>query len=207
MRLFIISFSVLLVSVGSACADTVTLSLPGSYTPGTPFTADIGLTPVSNLGLYNVEVVFQTTSAISGLLTVTPPTLANSGYVFGSMSNFFASSNASGNQLRVVLSDFILDPTGPNVVAGDNDRLSRLTLTPSTNLVGPISVFIDRTSLFIDDANGNTLLTDSPLPTGTLTPTNAVPAPAGLVMALIAFTLFAARRRASFAASRPVENR
>jgi len=33
MRLFIISFSVLLVSVGSACADTVTLSLPGSYTP------------------------------------------------------------------------------------------------------------------------------------------------------------------------------
>ena len=180
-----------------ARADMVTLDLPSSYTPGTAFTVNVGLTPVSNLGLYNVEVVFRTPGAIGGLLTIDPPAAATSGYVFPSPINFLASSNVSGTDYRLTLSDFTLSLTGPDVVAGVNDKITSLTVRPSTSLDFPITVFIDRSSLFIDDANGDSLLTNGDLPSGTinLNSTAAVPGPAGWVCGVLACGVLGLRWR------------
>ena len=193
MRIRPFALVLILLSVGSARADMVTLSVSSEYTPGTPFMIQVGLLPVSNLGLYNIEVVFRTPDPVAGLLSVVDPSPAGGGYVFPTADNFFGSRVASGNEYRVTLSDFTLAPTGPDLAGGVNDRLATLTVLPAAGLTANIDVFIDRTSLFIDDANGLSLLTDGPLPTATVTST--VPAPAGLVgLAGVALTL-AARRR------------
>jgi len=74
-----------------------------------------------------------------------------------------------------------------------------LTVLPAAGLTSPIDVFIDRGSLFIDDVNGSSLLTDGPLPTATLTagaaPPTAGPAPAGLVSVAGMALVLAVRRR------------
>lgn len=194
MRLRPAALVLLLLSVGSVRADMVTLSVASEYTPGTPFTVQVGLSPVFNLGLYNVEVVFRTTGPVAGLLSVNDPAAAGSGYVFPTADNFFGSRVESGNEYRVTLSDFTLDPTGPDVAGGVNDQLATLTVLPAAGLTSSIDVFIDRTSLFIDDANGLSLLTDGTLPTATVTPT-AVPAPAGVIGLAGVVLVLAARRR------------
>jgi len=94
------------------------LSVASEYTPGTPFTVQVGLSPVFNLGLYNVEVVFRTTDPVAGLLSVNAPSAAGSGYVFPTAVNFFGSRLESGNEYRGTLSDFTHAATGSDVVGG-----------------------------------------------------------------------------------------
>ncbi len=182
----------------SARAEFVTLAAPATYTPGTPFTVNVGLTPVSNLGLYNVEVVFRAAGASGSWLTIDPPAAVASGYVFPSADNFLGNSLAGGGEYRLTLSDFTLDPTGPDVTAGVNDRIAVVTLRPAPTLTTPIEVSIDRTSLFVDDAAGNSLLGDGPLPVAVVSPVSTepapVPAPAGIVLMGIAALVFAVRR-------------
>lgn len=176
-------------------ADLVTLGVPAEYTPGTPFAVDVGLTPVTNLGLYNVELVFRSPGAAPGWLDLAAPvTAAGSGYVFVAPDNFLGNWAVVGSEYRLTLSDFTLDPTGPDVAAGVNDRLSSVLVRPSADLTTPIEVGIDRTSLFVDDTNGDSLLGTGPLPSVTIAPT-AVPAPAGLACGLIAVGVLLARRR------------
>lgn len=174
-------------------ADLVTLGVPTEYTAGTPFAVDVGLAPVTNLGLYNVELVFRSPGAAPGWLDISPASAAGSGYVFPTAVNFLGTAGAAGSEYRLTLSDFTLDPTGPDVVAGVNDRISRVLVRPVAGLTTPIEIGIDRTSLFVDDANGGSLLGNGPLPSATVTPT-AVPAPAGLAGGLIAAGVLLARR-------------
>lgn len=194
---FLALFVVVFVAAG-ARADIVTLGASDSYTPGNPFTVDVGLTPVDNLGLYNVELVFRSFGASPGWLMIDPPAAAASGYVFPSGDNFFGSSLVVGNEYRLTLSDFTLNSIGPNVLAGVNDRIGMVTVRPISTLTSPIEVSIDRSSLLVDDASGNSLLTGGSVPSVVLTPItpdpNPVPAPGGLVLGVVAIGVLAAWR-------------
>ena len=193
-RLF--SIMTILLVAGSARADMLTLGLPDSYTPGTPFDISIGLAPSSNLGLYNVELVFRTSSSANGLLTINQPLASGSGYVFSTTANFFASTSIVGNEYRVTFSDFTLDSSGPNILASVNDRISMLTIQPSPSIKGSIQVSIEPSSLFIDDANGLTLLKTDRLPEGSISiSTNPVSGPGGFVLGMVAIALFSIRQR------------
>jgi hypothetical protein len=59
-------------------------------------------------------------------------------------------------------------------------------------LIHPSAETETLTSLLIDAADGNRLLTDSPLPSGSV---NQIPAPAGVVIAVIAVGIFSLRWR------------
>ena len=183
---------------GAARADVVTLAVPDAYSPATAFTVGVRLSPVSNLGLYNVELVIRSPGAPAGWLAVSPPSPAAGGYVFTTTDNFLGSSVAAGSEYRLTLSDFTLDATGPDVTAGVNDRLATLTFLPSSTPTTPIEVSIDRTSLFVDDAAGDSLQTGGPLPVAVVGPGATepapVPAPAGIALAAVAVGVFAVRR-------------
>ena len=177
----------------SARADMVNLSAPSTYTPGVPFTVSVGLTPVQNFGLYNIELVFKSSGPTVGLFTVDSPVASTANYPFFTAENFLATGLGSGNQYRLTLSDFLLDPNGPDVVLGLNDRIADLTGRPSNSLTGPLSIFVERNSLFLDDANGISLLSSGPLPAISVKP-NAVPAPAGLICLASGMLAIAIRR-------------
>lgn len=193
MRTWFRAIAVALAAAVPGRADYVVLDQPDAYTPGTPFTVGVGLAPVSDLGAYNVELVFRTTRPVAGLLAVDPPAAAASGYVFPSPANFLAGAVASGTDYRVTLSDFGLAPTGPTVVAGVNDRLTSLTVRPAAGLTGPISVFVERSSLQIDDAAGGSLLGPGEPPSGVVA--QAVPGPAAWACGATCLVALAVRRR------------
>lgn len=176
-----------------ARADFVILDLPGGYTPGTPFTVGVGLSPVSNLGLYNVEVVFRTTGPAAGVLSVTSPQAAASGYVFPSASNFLASPVVSGTDYRLTLSDFTLGAAGTTVIPGVNDRITSLTVNPASTLSGPITVFVEPTSLQLDDPAGMSLLGTGSPPAGIIPA--AVPGPPAWACGVCGLVVLGAFRR------------
>jgi hypothetical protein len=64
-----------------------------------------------------------------------------------------------------------------------------VTVRPISSLTNPIEVSIDRTSPFVDDPDGNGLLTGGPLPLAGIAPSttdpNPVPAPAGVVLGMV----------------------
>ncbi len=197
MYRFVLTVALAALAACSARAEFVTLAAPGTYTPGSPFTVNVGLTPVSDLGLYNVEVVFRSAGASGSWLTIDLPAAATGGYVFPSADNFLGSALVSGSEYRVTLSDFTLDPTGPNVTAGVNDRLSALTVRPDPTLTSAIEVSIDRSSLFVDDADEDSLLVDAVLPAVSVAPPptdpTPVPAPAGVLLAAVGLAVLVAR--------------
>jgi len=172
-------------------AGSVLLETPTEYAPGDAFTVGVRLSAVSNLALYNIELVFRTSGQPASLLTISPPEAPASGYVFPSTEYFLATPQIWDDEYRITLGDFLLTSPGVDVLPGVNDLVAVLTVSPAAGLIGPITVFVDSDSLFLDDPEGSSLLTPGTPPSALVTQTQAVPAPGSLVGALIGLTTLA----------------
>ena len=97
MNRFLLAAAALVVAALPARADTlpVVLDVPGTYTPGTPFTFELRAPGLADLGLYNIELVFMTDGDPTGLLGLSAaPPADPSLYPFGTTANFASGVNA-----------------------------------------------------------------------------------------------------------------
>jgi hypothetical protein len=147
-------------------ADTAPIfsDLPSTYVPGTSFTFNVSAPDLTDLGAYNVELVFQTTVNPTNLLTITaaPPTNLNL-YPFGTLDNYLQGGPfVSGNSIHLTLSDFTLSDPGVTTVAGVNDLLAQVTVMPGAGLTGPISISVAPDSLQFDTLDGDPIPSNPP---------------------------------------------
>lgn len=173
--------------------------VPATYTPGTPFSFTVRAGELNDVGLYNVELLFQTVPPAAGLLSATAVPPSDLGqYPFTSTANFLATELVAGNTVSLTITDFSSDPPqGVNTFPFANDTLAIVTVTPGVGLTGPIrlSVNLDTLNWWTTDGglipftppDGEFVIAQSEPDTG------AVPAPAGLVLAFTALAGVAGR--------------
>ena len=125
---------------------------PDAYVPGEPFTVQVGVPPITDLGAYNVDIALTSDTGDAGtdfLFDVAATVPATTDYVFPSSANFFDAANVdSPSQHRITLSDF--DFTGVDVTADVNDMVAILTILTSADFDGDLSLSFDVGGLILD---------------------------------------------------------
>ena len=144
IRTALIVSLVLVSAAGTSRADTLPLiGLPSGYTPGVPISFDVFAPGLSGLTDYTLQ--FTVTAGLPPNLpdlTVSAKAPAGlAGYPFPDASNFNATvtSVAGVNGFNVAITD-ATSGAGVNTILGTNDRLATVTISPSVNLSGPITV-------------------------------------------------------------------
>ena len=184
-----------------ARADTLPLitGVPGTYTPGQTFSFQVSLPFLLDLNAYTIELIFSTGVPQPNLLAF--PTVATAApggqYVVPSNSGFGFQFNADPGSTDVVLS-FSDSATLPvNTVAGTNNKIATVTVSPGADLTGPITISVGNGTSFNFNPEGPDYPSPEPIvvqqaDTG---PGNPVPAPPAVVLLGIGGLLLAARRR------------
>lgn len=187
-----------------ARAETLPLieGMPSTYTPGQPFSFTLRVPELLGLAAYNLELKFGTTVTNPPLLAFATPADADR-YVFGSTDRlgFGFAIDPNGTEVRLSLIDPFdnlpgRDP-GVDVVAGANDTLATITVSPGVGLTGPITISVGDATNFQYILESGTFDPPSPFvvqqaDTGPPVGGNPVPAPpAALLLGFGAVALLA----------------
>jgi hypothetical protein len=171
-----------------ARADTLPMldDVPGSDTPGTPFTFNITLPLLTDFTGYTVELGF--TASSQGL---TPSATPASPYPFGSTAGFTSSVEANGSEVHM----FFSDATSPGVVTSPGDTLASVTVQTDPSLRGPITLEIGPATDVQHNMEDPNYRAPEALTIAQGEPVQGVPAPAGVMLVGIGGLVLAARRR------------
>jgi hypothetical protein len=177
-----LSLSLVAWNTGTCRADTLPLfsDVPGSYTPGMPFSFEITLPDgLNGLSTYNIGIVFDA-SVFNPKLSASanPPT---SGYVFPTATGFAPNPSQSSpgpgfNEISLSFSDS--SPTSVST-SSSNNILAVVTVNPGISLTGDLTIsFTDDTSVTyfsegFDSPEDSVTISQKP------TPAPSVPAPPG----------------------------
>lgn len=118
--------------------------LPADYVPGVPFGFDIKLVSSEPFAAYNIESSIASVGAVPNV-DFSASESVGVPYVFPASANYLAAQSVQGNALIVSLSDFN-DPDSNFVfdsvtaVAGVNDRIAHLTISPGLAATNGISL-------------------------------------------------------------------
>jgi hypothetical protein len=142
-------------TAGPARAETLPLveGMPSTYTPGQPFSFTLRVPELLGLTAYNLQLKFGTEVTNPPLLVFATPAGPDR-YVFGTTERlgFGLETDPNGTEVRFSLIDPLdnLPPREPgvDVVAGANDTLGTITVSPGVGLTGPITISIGNTTNF-----------------------------------------------------------
>jgi hypothetical protein len=192
---FAVAVTFAALTVGTSRADTLPLfsDVPATYIPGTPFSFSVIVPEVNGVSNFNVGLVFDTAVTSPDITAVAIP---SSTYVFPSPS--WSSSNSftgpGDNEISLQFSDSIL-PSFVSTVTGVNDTLGLVTVSPGSDLTGPITVsfnantFVNYFTEGFDSPQGSVTI-DQGVP-----PPPTVPTPAAWLSMAIGTLILAGRER------------
>lgn len=197
-------------ATATARADTIPLFVgdgggpfPGSYQPNTPFTFELRAPGLNSFTDFNLDLIVETASLNPNtLLSVEVFRPGDGEYVFGATGVFGSSQSAiiDTPNFTVNIAGSIAG-IGVSTVAGANDLLARIRVTPGTGLNEPVTFFIDAGTYTIgaSSESGQGLQPPDPV---TVFPETApdptvVPGPGGAVLLGVGGVLLLARRRFS----------
>jgi hypothetical protein len=208
VRTIVLALATAIGAAAPARADTIPLFVgdgggpfPGSYQPNTPFTFELRAPGLNSFTDFNLDLIVETTSLNPiSLLSVEVFRPGNSEYVFGATGTFGSSQSAiiDSPNFTVNITGAIAG-IGVNTVAGANDVLARIRVTPGAGLNEPVTFFIDAGSYTIGatSESGQALQPPDPVtvfPEATPDPA-VVPGPGGAVLLGVGGVLLIARRR------------
>lgn len=196
-RMVFAALIVLGFTAASARADTLPLILdtPGTYQPGTPFTFEIRTPGLVDFTAYTIELVFDTTVPNPDLTLSAAPDAGQ--YPFPSLSNFQTGITANPGSLSLTLTDSTAPP-GALTVAGTNDLIAIITVTPGPSFTGPITISVNPDTLSFDinsEAIPTITVPDAITVEQGAAPPEAVPTPAAWLTLSLGGLVLAARRR------------
>jgi hypothetical protein len=192
-----LTLAFLSISAGSSRADTLPLvGFPAGYTPGVSFSFDInapGLTGLTDYTLQFTVAAGTGTTPPDVVVTANPPA-GLVGYPFPDTSNFFVESDpVSGtNSYNVTILD-ASSGSGINTMAGVNDHLATVTISPGVNLSGPITIQFTENDFDTSRDVGFSL--PPTITIAELTASSPVPAPPAAVLLGIGGFCLAVRNR------------
>ena len=144
--------------------------------------------------------MFATSGPATAISAAFTPAPAPGTYPFPTQDFFASATGVFNGSYRLTLSDFLLDPSGVNTVAGINDLLGTVRVTPGADVSGPIQISFDPSSLQLDDSAGRPIDATFPNPViAQETKVNQTPAPAGVALAFSGGVMFIVRKRVSSA--------
>ena len=186
------AFTFLVVTTGPARADIlpVTSNVPPTYMPGVPFSFEVRAPGLIDLFEFDITLTIETPVSDPAIaLTTVVSRPAPAAYVFGASGEFEATpfDNFGSTALEVSITGLATSGV-VNTVAGQNDQLALVTVTPNAAFDEPIAFRLE-----VNMFSVNSELVFDPLPPFVVN--SAVPAPAGWVMLGVGGLALAARRR------------
>lgn len=211
MRTIALALATLALTTAPVRADTIPQFFgldgapypPGEYKLNTPFTFELRAPGLAAFTDFSLELLVETDGVDPGtqlvpltVLVERPPT-----YAFGSTGTFTESqSSTPGNSQLVVSIGGASGGAGVTTVAGANDAVARLTVTPTGGYGGEIRFTINGATFNALSESGGPIQPPDPVSVfledpGT-PPTSPVPGPGGVVLMGLGGVLLAARGRA-----------
>ena len=125
--------------------------LPNTYLPGATIGFDLRLPALTNLGVYNIDLVLESSTGIAGedfFFDVVSTTPSTSAYLFPTTDYFFDAVNIEPpTRHRITLTDFYLP--GADIVPGLNDLVAHVVLGTSSSFSGAINLSVDASALIL----------------------------------------------------------
>ena len=207
MRTIVLALACLIGTAVPARADVIPIftgdgggPFPGSYQLTTPFTFELRAPGLNAFTDFNLDLIVETASLDPvTLMTVEVFRPGDAEYVFGADGTFSSNTSAVGGSPQFTVNIAGASGGGSvNTVAGANEVLARIRVTPGPNLNEPVTFFIDAGSYSIGGTpeSGQGLQPPDPVTVFPETPPpTPVPGPGGVVLMGVGGVLLLARRR------------
>lgn len=197
-KLAIAAALAVLAAAGTARADTLPLiTPPAGYTAGVPISFTLTAPGIVNLTSFNIDLIVTTADPSSPPdLTLTATRPDSAAYALGDAGQFQSSVSpgSSVNQLNLNVNGSVWP--GVTTVAGANDVLAIITITPGSGLTGPINVMVAPSTLLFSINQENFLEVSPPPPFDIAQSPSPVPTPAAWVsLGIGGLGMAVARRR------------
>lgn len=210
MRTIALSLAALALTTAPVKADTIPQYFgldgapypPGEYKLNTPFTFDLRAPGLAAFTDFSLELLVETDSVdpVSQLVPLTVLVERPPGYAFGSAGTFTESQvSTPGNSQLAVTIGGASGGAGVTTVAGVNDAVARLTVTPTGGYGGEIRFTINGATFNALSESGGPIQPPDPVSVfledpGT-PPASPVPGPGGVVLMGLGGVLLIARGR------------
>ncbi len=204
MRTIALALTALVGVAAPARADEIPqfVGIPGTYVPNTPFTFELRAPDLNGFTDFSVNLIVETPGLDPAtLVAVTAERPGEGEYVFGAAGTFSTSQSAIGGSPSFSVNIAgTAGGKGVSTVAGSNDILARITVTPAAGLTDPITFSIDASGYTFNalSESGQSLQPPAPVTVffdDTPPPSSPVPGPGGVVLMGFGGLLVVVRRR------------
>ncbi|MBN9522163.1 hypothetical protein J0H58_27195 [bacterium] len=204
MRTIALALAALVGAAAPARADEIPqfVGVPGTYVATVPFTFELRAPGLSAFTDFSVNLIVETPGLDPvALVAVIAERPGDGEYVFGAAGTFSTSQSAvDGSPTFTVSIAGTSGGSGVSTVAGANDVLARITVTPAAGLTDPITFSIDASGYTFSalSESGQSLQPPAPVTVfldDTPPPTSPVPGPGGVVLMGFGGLLVVARGR------------